>query len=147
MRLDARTRNRFFREGCHCPTSTVRREVLNGTAQLGAVAGPLLAAADTAEISKEVRTVREFAKEADELDRYGATAAYRAQIDLFARAVQVIVFDWYEGRRPCFRTAVEAPRHSSGRNAPQHAGPCSCSSWRTASTPCPGPATASTTAS
>ncbi|EGB09494.1 hypothetical protein AURANDRAFT_1068, partial [Aureococcus anophagefferens] len=52
------------------------------------------AAADTAEIIKEVRTVRAFAKEDDERDKFAFSSAYRAQIDLFAHAVHVICFDW-----------------------------------------------------
>merc|ERR1719453_302612 len=52
------------------------------------------AAADTAEIIKELRTVREFAKEQSEGDKYATTSAYRAQIDEFANACNAICFGW-----------------------------------------------------
>jgi len=52
------------------------------------------AAADTAEIIKEVRTVREFAKEGAEAEKYATTASYRAQLDEFANACHAICFGW-----------------------------------------------------
>ena len=52
------------------------------------------AAADTAEIIKEVRTVREFAKEAAEAEKFSETSSYRAQIDEYANACNAICFGW-----------------------------------------------------
>lgn len=52
------------------------------------------AAADTAEIIKELRTVREFAKEDSECDKFTFTSSYRAQIEEFGNAIRNICFGW-----------------------------------------------------
>jgi len=52
------------------------------------------AAADTAEVIKEIRTVREFVNETQEANKYEVTSAYRSQIDTFAKAVNSFCFGW-----------------------------------------------------
>ena len=52
------------------------------------------AAADTAEIIKEIRTVREFAKEPNEARKFKAASSYRATIEELATAIMHIGFGW-----------------------------------------------------
>lgn len=48
-------------------------------------------AANTMEILKEIRTVREFAMEVEEADKFAANSAYRAEIEEYASALHHIV--------------------------------------------------------
>lgn len=48
-------------------------------------------AADTMEVLKEIRTVREFAMEAEEAEKFAANSAYRAEIEEYASALHHIV--------------------------------------------------------
>lgn len=52
------------------------------------------AAADTAEIIKEIRTVREFAKELNEASKFKAMSSYRASIEELATAIMHVGFGW-----------------------------------------------------
>jgi hypothetical protein len=49
-------------------------------------------AAGTMEVLKEIRTVREFAMEEEEADKFGANNAYRAQIEEYGSAIFHILF-------------------------------------------------------
>ena len=49
-------------------------------------------AADTMEVIKEIRTVREFAMETEEADKYAANSSYRATIEEYSSAVNHIIF-------------------------------------------------------
>merc|ERR1719456_1043762 len=49
-------------------------------------------AAGTMEILKEIRTVREFAMEAEEADQFAENSGYRAEIEEYGSAMQHIVF-------------------------------------------------------
>merc|ERR550514_720454 len=49
-------------------------------------------AAGTMEVLKEIRTVREFAMEAEEAEKFAANSGYRAEIEEYGSAVQHIVF-------------------------------------------------------
>merc|ERR1711887_160531 len=48
-------------------------------------------AAGTMEVLKEIRTVREFAMEDEEADKFAANSAYRAEIEEYASALHHIV--------------------------------------------------------
>merc|ERR1719324_1868877 len=48
-------------------------------------------AANTSEVLKEIRTVREFAMEGEESDKFAAHSAYRAQIEQYASGMHHIV--------------------------------------------------------
>mmetsp|Transcript_92534 Transcript_92534/g.299400 ORF Transcript_92534/g.299400 Transcript_92534/m.299400 type:complete len:547 (+) Transcript_92534:1-1641(+) len=50
------------------------------------------AAAGTMEVLKEIRTVREFAMETDEAEKFAANASYRAEVEEFGTALERIVF-------------------------------------------------------
>jgi len=49
-------------------------------------------AAGTMEVIKEIRTVREFAMETDEAEKFAANASYRAEIEEYGGALEHIVF-------------------------------------------------------
>jgi ABC-type multidrug transport system fused ATPase/permease subunit len=48
-------------------------------------------AANTMEVLKEIRTVREFAMESEEADKFAASSAYRAEIEQYASAMHHII--------------------------------------------------------
>merc|ERR1712139_680453 len=48
-------------------------------------------AANTMEVLKEIRTVREFAMEGEEAEKFAASSAYRAEIEQYASAVHHII--------------------------------------------------------
>jgi len=48
-------------------------------------------AANTMEVLKEIRTVREFNMESEEADKFGASSAYRAEIEQYASAMHHII--------------------------------------------------------